>query len=680
MPGGRIPDGPRVTLKDIVSVLQQLNIARGHVVYMHSSLSSMGHVEGGADTVIDAFLHVLGPEGTFCVPTIVYAAQGPRPPFDVEQSPSEVGRITETLRLRPDAHRSINPTHSVAAIGAQAKAITTGHDRGRGRPSPWGELAFGYESPWQRFYDLDATCVLLGVDWEVNSMFHYVQARFIEPYWSELAVSPPFPNFNRTPVGNALEAAGIARKRRIGSATVTCVESRPMVDTSLEVLEKNPAGVFEEGEQSSYVRWYRSVPKRRRRLKAGATRLTITPSPDLAGEARVLEPLHARALVLEHRERTAAIVVCDLYGLDRRYVVEARRLIERQTGIPAAHVLISCTHNHAGSDTVRPLDEAAEQYYSYVVGRIAEAVAAARDQTQEARAGTAHTLLEGIAQNRRLRLSEGRVITLRRFVPSSWQLYRKGDYEAGPVDRDLTVLRIEALDGAPLALLSTLGCHNDTGGMFSPVGISADFFGHAMLTLERLYPGCTAMIGFGAGGGDVDFDFVPYVNLSRARSEYPLQRFGRLLAAQVAAAFEQAEVDDGGYLDIRSHNVPFRLRPEVRHLLPDIENPTGEVQAIQIGNLAVIGVPGEIFAETALEIRQHLPVAQAIIVGLANDDLGYLPPPSAYREGGYEIEPHVRSRMDDRAEPVLKKTISSLLEEMASERTRQTGVLYRPTG
>ena len=169
MAGGRIPDGPLVTFADIVSALQHLHIASGTVAYMHSSLSSMGYVEGGADTVIDAFLHVLSPQGPFCVPTIVYAAQGPRPPFDVEKSPSEVGRITETLRLRADAHRSINPTHSVAAIGAQAKEITTGHDRGKGRPSVWGELAFGHESPWQRFYDLDATLVLLGVDWEVNT-------------------------------------------------------------------------------------------------------------------------------------------------------------------------------------------------------------------------------------------------------------------------------------------------------------------------------------------------------------------------------------------------------------------------------------------------------------------------------------------------------------------------------
>ena len=71
MGNGQIPDGPRVTFDDIVDALHRLDIGPGNVTYMHSSLSSMGFVEGGADTVIDAFLHVLGPEGTFSVPTIV---------------------------------------------------------------------------------------------------------------------------------------------------------------------------------------------------------------------------------------------------------------------------------------------------------------------------------------------------------------------------------------------------------------------------------------------------------------------------------------------------------------------------------------------------------------------------------------------------------------------------------
>ena len=119
---GRIPDGPVVTFQEIVGALRQVQVRRGAVVYVHSSLSSMGYVQGGADSVIDAFLDVVGPEGTFCVPTIVYAGRGPRPPFDVAGSPSEVGGITETLRLRAEARRSDNPTHSDAAIGGRTKS------------------------------------------------------------------------------------------------------------------------------------------------------------------------------------------------------------------------------------------------------------------------------------------------------------------------------------------------------------------------------------------------------------------------------------------------------------------------------------------------------------------------------------------------------------------------------
>lgn len=672
MAGGRIPDGPLVTFEDIASALQELGIARGDVVYMHSSLSSMGFVEGGADTVIDAFLHVLGPEGTFCLPTIVYAAQGPRPPFDVDETPSEVGRITETLRLRPEARRSNNPTHSVAAIGARADEITTGHDRGRGRPSPWGELAFGHESPWQRFYDLDATCLLLGVDWEVNTMFHYAQCLYIEPYWSEFSVEPPFPYYDRTPMGRALEAAGIVRTQQLGAATVTCVESRSMVDTTNAVLAEDPARFFSDGEEEFFVRWHRSLPARRRRLRAGAAKLAIacTPSRDPAGVVPILEPLHVRALVLEMQERTAAIVLCDLHSLSRQQVMEARWLVEEQTGIPANHVMIACTHNHAGPDVADTVSETGQQLRAQLTDRIAAAVATARDRLQEARAGTNRAHLEGIARNRRLRLADGSVLTLRRFVPSSWQSHWPENSRLGPVDGALDVLRLENLDGEPIALLSSLGCHNDTGGMYTPVGVSGDFFGHAMLTLEQLYPGCTAMIGFGAGG-DVDFDFDPYLNLSRARDEYPFQRFGRLLAAQITTASEGVLVDDAGYLDIRSESIPLRLRPEVRELVSDDVDPTGEVQAIQVGDLAVIGVPGELFAATARDIRAGAADAGVIIVGLANDDLGYMPPPSTFREGGYELEPDLRSRLDERAEPELKQTISSLLAAMAEERARQ---------
>ncbi len=656
---GRIPDGPVVTFQEIAGALRQVQVRRGAVVYVHSSLSSMGYVHGGADTVIDAFLEAVGPEGTLCVPTIVYAGQGPRPPFDVAGSPSEVGRITETLRLRPEARRSDNPTHSVAAIGRHADEITAGHGGGEGRPSPWGELAFGHESPWQRFYDLDAVCVLLGVDWEVNTMFHYIQSRFIEPYWSEFASAPPYPYFDRTPMGRELEAAGLVRTCALGSATVTAVNSRPMVDRSIAALHRDPARFFADGERSDYVRWYRGIPARRRRLWAGAARLPIALASEVAGTADVLEPLHVRALALRFEERTAANVVCDLRRLDRESVREARRLVEERTGIPSGGVMIACTDNHAGPDTDATSD-AAERLRSHVVERIVEAVDAARGCMREARTGAASATLDGIARNRRLLCGDGTVLTLRRSVPSSWLPLRGVEFEDGPVDRDLTVLRIEGLGGEPIALLTAVGCHNDTRGSHPPAGISADFFGFAMLTLERMHPGCTALIAFGAGG-DVDFDFLPHLNRSRARGGHLFQRIGRLLAAQIAAAAERAAVEDGGRLEIRSECLRLPVRAEHRPESSHTGHEAAEVQAIRIGDLTVIGVPGELFARTALDIRTDHPRDRTIIAGLANGDLGYLPPPDAYEQGGYEVEPHARSRVDRRAEPMIRQAIGRLL-------------------
>ena len=319
--------------------------------------------------------------------------------------------------------------------------------------------------------------------------------------------------------------------------------------------------------------------------------------------------------------------------------------------------MIACTHNHAGPDTAVPAG-AYERLRSAVVERIAEAVDAARGRMREARTGTAVATLDGIVRSRRLLCGDGTVVTLRRSVPSSWLPLRGVDFEDGPADRDLTVLRIEDLDGVPVALLTAVGCHNDTRGSHPPAGLSADFLGHAMLTLERLHPGCTALIAFGAGG-DVDLDFLPHLNRSRARGGHLFQRIGRLLAAQIATVAERAEADDAACLDVRSECIRLPVRAEFHSASSKDE--TAEIQAIRIGALTVLGVPGELFAQTALDVRAAYPRGPMVITGLANGDLGYLPPPAAYPQGGYEVEPQARSRFDRRAEPKIKQAISRLL-------------------
>src|SRR5438552_2062378 len=96
---------------------------------MHSSLKSLGRVDGGAEAVIASVMDVIGPAGTRVVPTLNFTGverAGRR--FEARTQPSETGRITETLRLQPGARRSLHPLSSAAAIGADAEAITNGHN------------------------------------------------------------------------------------------------------------------------------------------------------------------------------------------------------------------------------------------------------------------------------------------------------------------------------------------------------------------------------------------------------------------------------------------------------------------------------------------------------------------------------------------------------------------------
>src|SRR5512140_222691 len=95
-----------VTQADIESGLRQLGLGRGDVVIVHSSLASMGRVEGGVDALLHAFLEVLGPEGTLVVPVF-----------------GDLGVLTKAVANHPAAVKSIHPLADVAAIGRNAEAI-----------------------------------------------------------------------------------------------------------------------------------------------------------------------------------------------------------------------------------------------------------------------------------------------------------------------------------------------------------------------------------------------------------------------------------------------------------------------------------------------------------------------------------------------------------------------------
>ena len=215
---------------DLVQALVELGVPRSGLLMVHSSLSSIGNVEGGADTVVDAFLEVLGPEGTLVVPTFtIPAANDPEFLFDPASTPSNSGAISEAARLRSGAFRSIHSRHSVAVIGPLASEII----------DPSTISAWGSDSPIAQVMDQGGMFLMLGVRFEYLTAVHVCEIELDVPFrQTRIArrllrqpdgkivsfssqVYPPSgedPKFDFNRVGRMMEVAGKVKIGSVGNA------------------------------------------------------------------------------------------------------------------------------------------------------------------------------------------------------------------------------------------------------------------------------------------------------------------------------------------------------------------------------------------------------------------------------------------------------------------------------
>ena len=155
--------------------LGALGLPRGGVVLVHSSLSSLGHVPGGAAVVIDGIRDALGPEGTLLMPALSYATvNADNPVFDVLRTPSCVGVIPETFRTMPGVMRSICPTHSVAGIGPLAEKLLGGHHL--------DDTPCGSHSPWRLLPERAGHILFLGCGLRPNTSMHGIEELARPPY------------------------------------------------------------------------------------------------------------------------------------------------------------------------------------------------------------------------------------------------------------------------------------------------------------------------------------------------------------------------------------------------------------------------------------------------------------------------------------------------------------------
>ena len=255
-----------VIKQDILGALERLGIRKGQTIMVHTSLSSLGFVCGGAQVVVEALLEAVGSEGTVMMPTQSWKNLDPSvgvhweepeswwpvirehwPAYDKDTTPTNtMGAVAEMFRRWPGTRRSDHPARSVAAWGKYAEYLTADHDLSN---------IFGDGSPIGKLYELDGDVLLIGVGYDKNTSLHLADVRANYPGKHESTeYSAVMENGQRVwkrydtlyvdgedfvEIGKAFEESHCVKKTTLGNGLLTRMRQRELVDFAVEWIEKN---------------------------------------------------------------------------------------------------------------------------------------------------------------------------------------------------------------------------------------------------------------------------------------------------------------------------------------------------------------------------------------------------------------------------------------------------------
>ena len=406
-------------------------------------------------------------------------------------------------------------------------------------------------------------------------------------------------------------------------------------------------------------------------------------------------PLHAKAIVLRQGDASAAMVFCDIIGLSLEVTSRARRQAAERTGIPATNILIAATHSHTGplyfgalrkhfhdiavaehgSDPYEKVNYA-DDLVEKIAGAIAQADAAAKPVRLEA----GSTEQRNLSFNRRFHMKDGTV----RFNPGvlNPDIVRV----AGPIDPEVGMVLLREADGDndAIAAIVNFALHLDTVG---GTKYAADYPYYLEQSL-RENNGDKFVLMFGTGTcGDINH--IDVTKKERLKTDY----IGKTLAETVKAKTKSLEMIAEPSLAVRSGIVEAPLQhfgPEkvawarenikkvgTRELsfLKQVEaykilatkmrrgrTIPLEVQVFRLSrDVAIVGLPGEVFVDLGLAIKRASPFATTLVIELCQDAPGYIPTKKAFAEGSYET---VNSRIAPGGGEMMAEAAIRLLKEL----------------
>lgn len=428
---------------------------------------------------------------------------------------------------------------------------------------------------------------------------------------------------------------------------------------------------------------------------AGAAKRCVTPPtwvPYLTSSGNgacepfegVHDELYARALVLDDGRCSIAVLSVDsigydnaILGPDRNFTAELRSLVASRTGLAREGVMLTATHSHSTPETLglTPFRETdgIQEWLEGHLETLASTVTEAWEKRTAVRAYAGVTQVPGVSRHRRILLKDG---TLNRAGALPALEAAAGTWA---VDEALSVLYLEALTGQPQAVMVNYSAHPVVAMLLPPV--SADYPGALTASVEEGLDGATCLFVNGACGNvnsirvTTGFDDVAWIGRTLGRGTLDeiarLKNGPPLRSTRVAYDTDRLELDprpcppleEAEKTSARSPSSENRRALRLARKLAEGSLQV-EVQAMALGRLRWVALPGEVFVETGLAIKR---AGAWFVTGNANGWVGYFPIHRAYEEGGYEVVAGPWSRVAPGSAERLEAVCIRQMERFAAQ-------------
>ncbi|MEX2462622.1 MAG: hypothetical protein WD469_15240 [Paenibacillaceae bacterium] len=435
-------------------------------------------------------------------------------------------------------------------------------------------------------------------------------------------------------------------------------------------------------------------------MKAGCCKVDITPKTGtpIGGNIRednrsrgVHDSLYANFLYLNDDGNALLFIGLDIIGIFESFGRLIKGGIHKTTGIPPESIILFATHTHSGPDVMEAFkdeyDPLVTSFIEELTRNLIEGASVCTQNVWEASVGIGKGYEDSLSFNRRIFMRDGKLrMNWEGLDPS------QVDRAAGPIDPDVFVISVMDERKTIRSILVNFTLHTAI-----LVGkdwlISRDYVHSLTERLENRFGKDTVVLF--ANGAEGDINHLDVSNPRQPRGFEEAERIGNHLADRVGEVLQTLEYSDMLQLKSISKMISLPRRKiseaQAHHALQLLEKSSWkipslldgvpdeayakeilalshkeeflqtELQAVQLGDHALLSLPGEFFVELGLSIKECSPYVNTLIFGMANDYVGYVPTESAFEEGGYEIKTARTSQLTPQAGEMVVRESTNLL-------------------